>query len=205
MDRPTVPTVVVVEDERPLADVYARWLADTYDVRTAYGGEEALELIDEAVDVVLLDRRMPDLSGYEVLEWIREKELGCRVAMVTAVDPEVDVVEMEFDEYLTKPVDGQELRDTVARLVELNSYEDLVQEYFSIASKLATLQANVPASELDASDEYRALERRFARVKGEVRPYLDHAMDADASSDLVGSMVPDPEDDDRSDGAEPPE
>lgn len=205
MDRPTVPTVVVVEDERPLADVYARWLADAYDVRTAYGGEEALELIDEAVDVVLLDRRMPDLSGYEVLEWIREKELGCRVAMVTAVDPEVDVVEMEFDEYLTKPVDGQELRDAVARLVELNSYEDLVQEYFSIAAKLATLQANVPASELDASDEYRALERRFARVKGEVRPYLDQAMDADASSDLVGSMVPDPEEDDRSDGAEPPE
>ena len=35
------PTVLLVDDERDLADLYAAWLADEYEIRTAYGGEEA--------------------------------------------------------------------------------------------------------------------------------------------------------------------
>jgi len=60
-------------------------------------------VIDETVDVVLLDRMMPGMSGQEVLAAIRERGLDCRVAMVTAVDADFDVIEMGFDEYLGKP------------------------------------------------------------------------------------------------------
>ena len=80
-----------------------------HDVRTAYGGEEALEKADEDVDLVFLDRQMPDMSGDDVLERVRERGLDCRVVMVTAVDPDFDIVEMPFDDYLTKPV----MRDDV--------------------------------------------------------------------------------------------
>jgi CheY-like chemotaxis protein len=41
-------------------------------VRTAYGGHEALEELSDDVDVILLDRRMPGLSGDEVLEEVRD-------------------------------------------------------------------------------------------------------------------------------------
>ncbi|TKX52052.1 response regulator, partial [Halorubrum sp. SS7] len=60
------PLVLVVEDEPDLADLYAAWLGDEYRVRTAYGGREALDQLDETddeVDAILLDRRMPGLSG----------------------------------------------------------------------------------------------------------------------------------------------
>lgn len=60
------PLVLVVEDEPDLADLYAAWLGDEYRVRTAYGGQEALDELDEAddeVDAILLDRRMPGFPG----------------------------------------------------------------------------------------------------------------------------------------------
>ena len=62
------PTILVVEDEQALIELYVRWLEDEYDVRTAEGGEEALEEFDDSVGVVLLDRLMPGMSGDEMLE-----------------------------------------------------------------------------------------------------------------------------------------
>lgn len=55
---PNSASVLVVEDERNLADFYAEWLRKADRMKTAYHGEEALELLDETIDVVLLDRRM---------------------------------------------------------------------------------------------------------------------------------------------------
>ena len=60
-------TVMLVDDEPTLVDLYETFLSGEYDVRTATGGTEALEVMDESVDVALLDRRMPELSGDEVL------------------------------------------------------------------------------------------------------------------------------------------
>lgn len=133
------PTVLVVDDERGLADLYAIWLEDEYDVRTAYNGEEALDALDESVDVVLLDRQMPDISGDHVLETIHERGLDCRIAMVTAVEPELDIIDLGFDDYLHKPVDKQTLRNTVDRLLRRSNYDETVREYFSTARKHALL------------------------------------------------------------------
>ncbi|MFB6270737.1 MAG: response regulator [Halobacterium sp.] len=91
-------TVLVVEDETPLAALYERWLSDAYRVRVANTGGDALDRFDGAVDVVLLDRRLPDRPGSEVLERIRGHDSDCQVAMVTAVEPDEDVLEMGFDD-----------------------------------------------------------------------------------------------------------
>lgn len=109
-------TVLLVDDAEDVVEMYALDLGDEYAVRRAYGGEEALAKVDESVDVVLLDRRMPNRSGDEVLEEIRERELGVRVAMVTAVDPDFDITAMDFDAYVTKPVSGETIRETVEKL-----------------------------------------------------------------------------------------
>lgn len=60
-------TVLVVDDERGLADLYTIWLEDDYDVKTAYSGTEAIDAIDPTIDVALLDRQMPDVSGDDVV------------------------------------------------------------------------------------------------------------------------------------------
>ena len=59
--------VLVVDDESGLADLYAVWLGDDHEVETAYSGQGALEEVTDDTDIVFLDRRMPQMSGDEVL------------------------------------------------------------------------------------------------------------------------------------------
>jgi DNA-binding response OmpR family regulator len=154
-------TVLVVDDERDVADAYAAQLDSEYVVTTAYGGQEALEKLDASVDVVLLDRRMPGISGDEVLERVRERGLDVRVAMVTAVDPDFDIIEMPFDDYIIKPVSREDLLETIERLLTCSTYESTLQEYYSLVAKHATLEANKPQAELEGNETFESLEARI--------------------------------------------
>jgi len=170
-------TVLVVDDEEGLADLYSIWLRDSYTVRTAYNGAEAVDELDDDVDVVLLDRQMPDLSGDEVLGTIRDRDLECRVAMVTAVEPELDIVGLGFDDYLRKPIDRDTLRETVVKLLRRSTYDDTVQEYFSVARKHALLADSEDPS-VTESAEFAQLESRL----DDLREDLDDVV-ADFDSD----------------------
>ena len=166
------PTVLIVDDEVNITELFGVWLEDEYDVRMANSGEEALEELDETVDVVLLDRRMPGLSGDEVLERIREQNYDCRVAMVTAVDPDFDVIEMGFDDYLTKPIDREGLESAIESLLEQQEYDAAMREYYALASKKAALESSKPASELEASEEYGELVEEIESLETEVESTL---------------------------------
>jgi len=180
------PRVLLVDDEVPLADLYAAWLEDEYDVETAYGGEEALETIDSEIDVVLLDRRMPRVSGDEVLEEIRERELECRVAMVTAVDPELDIFEMPFDDYLPKPVSEDELKDVIDRLYRLSEYDRQIQQYFSLVSKRVTIEAEKRPEELRSSEGCTRLVDRIESLEGELDTVYENFEDRDLEAVFSG-------------------
>jgi DNA-binding response OmpR family regulator len=173
------PLVLVVEDETDLADLYATWLDDEYRVRTAYGGREALDSLDDEVGVVLLDRRMPDLSGDEVLSAIREREIDCRVAMVTAVEPDFDIIEMGFDDYLVKPVTRDALTETVSSLLTRSAYDEGVREMFSLASKKAVLESEKGNAELEANEEYAELEDQLGALRSELDETVESVGDHD--------------------------
>jgi DNA-binding response OmpR family regulator len=158
-------TVLVVDDEQDIADLYSTWLMTTHDVRTAHSGTEALQLVNESVDVVFLDRQMPDMTGDEVLASIAEQGIDPAVVMVTAVDPDFEIVEMPFDEYLTKPVNREDLLETVSEMLVRTTYDDQMQEYFAMASKKATLEAQKNPSQLEASDEYRTVSERLDELR----------------------------------------
>ena len=158
-------TVLVVDDEPDVADAYAAQLDDEFVVSTAYGGQEALDKIDTSIDIVLLDRRMPGISGDEVLNKIREQDLNIRVAMVTAVDPDFDIIEMPFDDYVIKPVSRDDLFETINRLLICSEYEEQLRRYYSLTAKHATLMANKPESELANSEEFQDLESEMEAVR----------------------------------------
>ena len=151
------PVVLIVEDERDVAETYELWLKGSYEVRMAESGDEGLKGLDDSIDVVLLDRRMPGLSGDELLERIREQGLDCRVAMVTAVDPDFDILEMGFDTYLSKPVRKEQLSETVKALLTRSEYDSLLQEYYALVEKRATLEATKGEQALTENEEYRRL------------------------------------------------
>jgi CheY-like chemotaxis protein len=147
--------VLVVEDQRKLADLYTDQLSDECDVLTAYTGEEALALLDGSIDVVLLDRKLPGTSGSQILDRIKARGLDCRVAMVTGVDPDLSLLDMQVDDYLVKPVTEEKLRRTVRMLANLESYRQPIREFHGLASKDAVLQDEMSQSELAASDAYK--------------------------------------------------
>lgn len=155
------PTVLVVEDERDLADLYETWLADDYDVRVALTGEDAVDLLDGDVDVALVDRRLPDRHGDEVLADIGADYPGVRVGMVSGVEPGFNIIDLGFDAYVVKPVSRDDLRDLVERLLARAAYTREMREFFSLASKRATLEAEKTDAELAESDAYSDLVARL--------------------------------------------
>lgn len=134
------PTVLVVDDDEDLADTCRYWLEDDdYRVETAYSGEDALDAVDDEVDLVLLDRRMPRKSGDETLDVLREEGYDFPVAMMTAVAPDTDIVDMPFDEYLVKPVDRDDVVDTADELLARSDFSEEVREYFALEATESAL------------------------------------------------------------------
>jgi DNA-binding response OmpR family regulator len=182
------PTVLAVDDEEDVVALYEQFLGDGYDVRMAKTGEEALRSVDDGVDVVMLDRRLPDIDGEVVLERIRERGLDCRIAVVTGVDPGFDIIEMEFDDYLVKPVREREVRETVDHLLARLRYSDLLTEYYRVASKVAALKAAKSDETLRANDEFVQLDERTAELRRDVTSTLEELDDyATAFNEVVES------------------
>jgi DNA-binding response OmpR family regulator len=179
------PTILVVDDEPEVADAYSLRLQQEYAVRTAYGGAAAMEEIDDAGDLMLRDRRMPDMSGDEVLAAVREQGYDCRVIMVTAVTPDYDILDMPFDDYLCKPVERDDLFDAISQQLEAVDYHDTVSEYFAITAKQSLLEQRKSPVELEDNEEYQQLTERAEELKEEMDQQLEEFDDmAMAFSDI---------------------
>lgn len=176
------PTVVIVDDESSLISVFEAWLAPEYDVRTAESGEAALRVIDEDADVVFLDRQMPGLGGDEVLSRIRERGIGCPVAMLTAVEPDVEIIDLAFDDYVIKPVSKADLQAATETLLERAGFDERTREFFVLASKKAALEAAKNEVELRQLEEYHRLVSRMNDLKDDLEERLDRVAGGDLRS-----------------------
>lgn len=123
--------ILIVDDNSMSRDLLRQTLErQGHHVEEASGGQQALDTLGEqAYDLVLLDLRMPDLSGLEVLERLQEQGLLSRqtVVMLSASD-EMDVVarciELGAEDYLIKPVNMVLLRTRVSNYLELKQLRD---------------------------------------------------------------------------------
>jgi len=164
-------TVLVVDDEPDIVSLYAAWLEASYDVRRATDGEEALGALDASVDVVLLDRRMPGMTGDDVLDAVRTRPVDPWIAMVTAVEPDTDIIGMPFDDYLVKPVDEAALRATIEALLQRRRYDEQCRELFELTAKRAALEAAETDHRNDP--EYRELSDRMAERRESVDAIME--------------------------------
>lgn len=171
-------TVLVVDDDEAFARTVEIWLESEWSVRVAHDGDEAVNAYDPDVDVVLLDRRMPSVSGDEALEAIRKQEGEAGIAMMTAVSPSEDAAEMDFDMYLQKPVGRETALDAVETLQKRAQYPPEIRTLFGLRSKLETIRITSPDSYAER-DCYQRLRAEFEKRYEEANA-LDELDDSEA-------------------------
>jgi len=114
-------TVLVVDDERALVGMVASLLGEEgYEIVTAYDGETALRRhAEESPDLVILDRKLPKISGDEVCKRIRASS-STPILMLTGergAEERAKLLDLGADDYLEKPFSGRELRSRVRALL----------------------------------------------------------------------------------------
>jgi len=118
--------ILIVEDERAQREALAGYLRKAgYKVATVATGTEALEG-NSVPDVVLLDLRLPDMHGLDLLKKLREKNLDAEIIVITAygtVRTAVEAMKLGAFDYLTKPVDLDELLLIIDRALEKHERE----------------------------------------------------------------------------------
>jgi DNA-binding response OmpR family regulator len=107
------PVILIVEDDDSIREIVSRVLEDEgYSIRIAENGVRGLEQFYLTLpDLIVLDVKMPEMDGWEMLERLREIS-GCPVIMLTVFGSTDDIIrglELGADDYLVKPFGVQEL------------------------------------------------------------------------------------------------
>lgn len=132
------PTVLIVDDEKWNIEVLESYLFDTgYKVINASNGDDALSIAFQTdIDLVLLDIMMPGLDGLHVCRVLKgeEKTRFIPVVIVTALDQKADklaAMEAGADDFITKPVDKNELLVRSASLLKMKKFHDERDQAYS--------------------------------------------------------------------------
>ena len=135
------PVVLIVDDDPGIRESFRLILEDHYDVLDVPDGPSALDVVRASqVDLVLLDIRLPEMDGIEVLERIKAIDDGVEVVLVTAVKTvrtAVAAMKLGAFDYLTKPFEEDELLTVIGRALAKRSLE---REVTFLRSELARTQ-----------------------------------------------------------------
>lgn len=130
------PVVLIVDDQPQNIELLEAYLIPhDYKILTASNGKEALDtLAAHPVDLILLDVMMPEMDGFEVTRRVRLDDTlqDIPIMLVTALrEPEdrVKGIEAGCNDFLSKPVDKNELLARVSSLLKVKAYNDLKNNY----------------------------------------------------------------------------
>jgi len=124
-------SVLVIDDDPLIGKTLSSYLSKKgYEALVAEDGEEGIQKYEESTpDLVILDIRLPDVDGLEVLGRIREKNPNASIIIMTAYDDmktTIEAIKSGAFEYLVKPLDYVELDLTIDKAFQIRSLEEKV-------------------------------------------------------------------------------
>lgn len=134
----SLENILVVDDDQTVRDyLQDLFSSNGYSVRTASTGKEALRILDsEYFPLVLLDLRLPDLPGTEILNYVRHQGIVTAVLIITgyvSIDSVIEVLRQGAYDYITKPFNPQILLHRVAGALEKIRMDSITRD---ISSKI---------------------------------------------------------------------
>ncbi|WP_416897929.1 MAG: sigma-54-dependent transcriptional regulator [Minwuia sp.] len=129
--------ILLVEDTPTLARSYIQFLRDEpYDIRHVELGKEALSAVEERrPDVILLDLRLPDMDGMDILRKVGGQEDGVPVIVITAhgsVQTAVTAMRLGAADFIVKPFSADRLKVTLKNVLEKTKLREIVETYREI-------------------------------------------------------------------------
>ena len=173
LDR-TKPYVLIADGERRLTDIYRHWLDREYVVSFVHDADAFRDRLDETVDVVVFDQGLPGASPADVSALVGAVDESCRSILVTADRPTLDLLDVESDAILRKPLSRELLCETIE--IQLERYGEPMRdrERHALEERRSILEATYPPSLLDEDERYRGLLDRIARLSGDVGVEVEH-------------------------------
>ena len=164
--------VLVVDDLPANVKLITAILKKDYEIIPAYSGEEAIEKVEsEKPDIVLLDIMMPGIDGYEVCKRIKQVDSTrfTPVVMITAlsdVEDRIKAIEVGADDFLTKPINTQELITRTRSLVKAKHFHDQLVESKAI---------------IEAQNDFRT-------ILINLLPYIFKIIDSNRKTEVIHQM-----------------
>ncbi|GAB4127042.1 MAG: response regulator transcription factor [Ignavibacteriales bacterium] len=165
--------ILIVEDEKRIAESLKKnFLSEGHHAMIAEDGEEALKKVDTIeFDAILLDWRLPKLSGFEVCKRIRETGNQVPIILLTAMSDlknKIEAFNVGADDYITKPFSFEEVSariNAVSRRVRNSRNEIMFDDY---TLNMLTRTLNFGTEEIRLSDKEFELLRYFLMHRGEI-------------------------------------
>jgi len=141
-------SILVVDDEMGVREALSIILKPVYEVHTAANGKEALECIqNKKVDLVILDLKMPGLSGVDVLKEIKKLNEDIEVIILTGYGTLTnarEVIHYGAGDFISKPFNVADIISTVSNALERRKNNQGIKDLIQHIKHLRTLGDNEP-------------------------------------------------------------
>lgn len=122
--------ILVADDSKIISNIVDRAFREEYEILVAFNGREAIDIIknnvDDSIVGMLLDLNMPEVDGFEVLEYFKENNLFKRIPVcIITGDVQKDRIDRAFNydiiDVLAKPFTFDNVREEVEKIINLSS------------------------------------------------------------------------------------
>lgn len=143
---PLLPTILLIEDNRSIADALTQTLQSSYDIDIAATGRLALYKTDiRAYSIIVLDLNLPDMPGIIICQQLRDRGVSTPILILSAennVLTKINLLDMGANDYLTKPFSLGELKARLRALIRTNHPTGHLPEQLVIGGVLLNRQTH---------------------------------------------------------------
>ena len=129
-----MPQILIVEDDKNMSALFEEFLKDEpWTITKVMDGTNALDALNNAsFDAVLLDLKLPDMDGFDILKHIKEKGMGSAVIVITgqgSMNTAIEAMRLGAKDFLVKPTDKERLVITLKNALENQELKQTVETY----------------------------------------------------------------------------